>query len=148
MKLRSIELEMDDATAVNCAEAIRMLLSGGPTSNRPVPVAAVHEVPGLEPPAEEHRAPAPRPKPARKTAAPGARVEKATVHPPQSSGDSIGSRILAALKKQPLSSLELAEELKLDPKQVYTPCSLLKSKGELESRIDDTDGTRRWFLHG
>lgn len=62
---------------------------------------------------------------------------------------SIGDVILSALNKKPMSSLELAEHLKMEPAQIYAPCSAMKGKGILESRIDESgDGTRRWYLAG
>lgn len=56
-------------------------------------------------------------------------------------------RILSALAKKPLSSLELAQKLGVEPTKVYSPLSLMKGKGEVESfQDDDTDGLRRYRL--
>jgi hypothetical protein len=63
-------------------------------------------------------------------------------------GDTIPARILEALRGKPMSSLELAEKLKLQPQQVYPATSLLKTKGALKSENDPADGTRRWYVAG
>lgn len=77
----------------------------------------------------------------------GARGRKAAAKPAVASEGSstITGRILEALQKRPMSSLELAQALKLEPSQVYAPCSLLKGKGQIENRPDPEDGTRRYF---
>jgi hypothetical protein len=61
-------------------------------------------------------------------------------------GESIRQRILALLAKKPMSSIEIATALKLEPKQAYQSCAAMKSAGSIDGRNDETDGTRRWFL--
>jgi hypothetical protein len=151
MKLRVIEIEMEDTTAANCADVIRTLLSTGSSVKPPAQplVTAVLELsePAAAQELEEEEDEEPRV--ARPKKAPQVKVtaqEKATRNAP-GGGDTIGTRILEAIKKQgPMSSLELANALKLEPVQIYAPCSTMKAKGELESKLDDRDGTRRWFL--
>lgn len=60
---------------------------------------------------------------------------------------SISDRIVAALKKKPMSSLELSGFLKLEPKQIYTPCFTLKKQGLIDSKTDDdAAGVRRYYV--
>jgi hypothetical protein len=59
---------------------------------------------------------------------------------------SFGDRILEALVKKPMTSMELAAYLQVEPKQVYGPCSVLKLKQAVVSIRDETDGQTRWKL--
>lgn len=142
MKLRIFELETEAATQQDCAAIIRAALGVEAVSAAlppPIPSAPLAEAiveHELEPETPRRLAPAKVPKalPAPATrSAPGG-------------GDTITARILEALKKKPMSSLELCQYLKLEPNQVYAPASAMKSKGQLENKIDENDGTRRWFV--
>ncbi len=62
-------------------------------------------------------------------------------------GDTINARIIQALGKKPMSSMELAQFLNLEEKQAYQACSYLKNNDRIESFVDDAvDGSRRYRL--
>jgi hypothetical protein len=65
---------------------------------------------------------------------------------PRAGGPSIVDRVQEALRKRPMSSMELIQFLKVPAQTVYTACSWLKSKGVVESKIEGDDETRRWYL--
>jgi hypothetical protein len=84
---------------------------------------------------------------ARKIALPAAAPERRIGRPPAQAGDdSIRGRILEHLARSPLSSIELTRKTGLEMNQIAPACSKLKDSALIESRNDDTDGTRRWFL--
>jgi len=54
--------------------------------------------------------------------------------------------VFEAIQKKPMSSMELCQALKLEPKQAYQAAHVLVKKGLAVSRNDtDGDGTRRYF---
>lgn len=124
-------------------ETIRSLLSaihGTPRPEVEAPAAVVLEEPRqLLPFATAKQT---RPKKARASATAHETEAPARTGPP-----SIGERVLEALRRKPLSSLELVSLLKAPAQNIYAACSYLKSKGKVDSRTDDDgDGTRRWFV--
>jgi hypothetical protein len=126
-RFRITHIEIDDPN-----EAMVLAALGGLSA--PVPQNVTVEVPiELPPAADPKRTP-------RKALPP---TEKAGVEPRKGT---ITDRILDVLRRGPRSSLELTSLLHLEPQSVYSTCSLLKSKGLLESKTDDADGTRRWHV--
>lgn len=154
--LRLIHIEIDGAEQTY-ADIIRGAVGGlmagslvaGESLARPALLQPVRpdppQIAAPEPVAEQPRRKAGRPK-----KAPAAKREAASATPAlrqaPGGGDSIGQRILDALAKKPLSSMELSEHLKVQPQNIYATNSVLKGKGLIESRTDESDGTRRWCL--
>jgi len=151
-RLRFTSFEIDDATLEQVA-LIRTAM-GGQAVEAPAPVAegsaaaVAAEIGGqverdlrrvLEP--KEEAAVLRRPRQAK--AAPAAAEPEGEKLP-----GGIAGQILPVLARAPRSSLELAALLKLEPKQVYMPLKMLKDKGLIVSRDDESDGTRRYFLAG
>lgn len=67
--------------------------------------------------------------------------------PEEPRGPSVRERVLAALGKKPMSSIELTDELRCAPAGVYEATIRLKNAGEIVGKTDDEhDGTRRWYL--
>jgi DNA-binding transcriptional ArsR family regulator len=54
-------------------------------------------------------------------------------------------RFLQAIKKRPLSALELCKELGTEISVVYALASVLRKKGLMESKSSEEDGTRRYY---
>lgn len=142
MKVRFTQIEVDEMGAAEGLELLRGAMAlrslPGPVGVEPTPLAI--EAPAVVPavPAARAAAPAAR-KPGRKAAA-----AEALPAP-----DSTAGRVLDALKKKPMSSIELQAALKIEPQPVYQAASALKNKGLIDSRTDDAgDGTRRYFYIG
>lgn len=140
-KLRVVQIEIEDATG-GFGDVLAAVLGGGGRQME------THRVPGSTgASAVENGPPLKRGRLNNALPAPAARHKKLPAKTAGSiSSESIPGRILAALKKKPMSSLEIGQALGLEPQQVYAPCSGLKSKGLIESRVDEQgDGTRRYF---
>lgn len=143
MKLRILEVE---AEGQDIAEIVRAALGmSGEKAVLPPPIATAIPEPSAEQVVTEER------RPKRRNV--GAKTQKAISAPdpvsaPRSAsggGDTIPARILEALKKKPMSSVEIGQALKLELTQVYPACSQLKQRGQVDSRNDEPDGTRRYF---
>lgn len=142
-KVRITHIEMEDE-GQGIVEVIRAYLGQAqPQALHPVAAAPVGE---LAPPPSIAELVAPAVVKSRKSIP---AVSPKAVSAPRSApggGDSITTRIMEALQKKPMSSIELAQSLKLEPGQIYAPAHLLKKKGVVDNRIDETDGTRRYFI--
>lgn len=144
-KLRIIDFEIGDEAL---ASSVAMISAAFGNQAVPPPATAAPAIAAEPAPRAPARAiaaapeaEARRPKAAKPPASPMA-VETE----PSPREGSIPARILAELAKGPKSSLELANALELEPKQVYTPCSMLKTQGAVKTRNDFPDGTSRYFL--
>lgn len=152
MKLNITHIEME-AEPGECSEVIRAaLFPGSPAAAEALPAAIIHSPAALPPPQEtaepkepKRRGPGAK-KPHKKVATPAVAAAPALRAAP-GGGDSVATRVLDALRKKPMSSIELSQALKLEPQQIYGAVHLLHKRGFTESRNDDTDGgTRRWFV--
>lgn len=142
MKLRILELETDSSSSQGCAEIIRAALGGERSAASVLQPTAPEREPEMQAVAEIEEPQRRAPKPRKALAAPTATAPRSA----PGGGDSIQTRILEVLNKKPMSSLELITALKLEPNQVYQAASYLKQKGKIDSRNDETDGTRRYFV--
>lgn len=59
-----------------------------------------------------------------------------------------GERVLALLKKAPMTSGELVKAAGVSSGSVYAALSAMRQRGEIETREDETDGYRKNFLKG
>ncbi len=127
IKVRVIEVEGDGEAVKLCVD-----LFSGKTS-APAPVVDIPSQP-------ERITEAPKRTRQASIIAPAAEPEDT----PGIRAGSIAERVYDALKRKPMSSIELCAALNMEPAQVYAPCKTLKDKGLIESFADDSDGTR-WY---
>lgn len=69
---------------------------------------------------------------------------------PSGADPSYPDRILAELQKRPMSAIELITALDCEDAthRIYQGAKSLVDKGLIESRNDERDGTRRYFIKG
>ncbi len=150
MKLRIVQIDVEAEVGADVSELIRAATTGkdgwsGSPSLAPADAPSPAQLPALAPLADAPPVHRGRPKKAL-----AAKCEPASTIPAlrqaPGGGDSTAQLILNALAKKPLSSLELRDLLKVEPQKIYAANNSLKTKGLIESRNDENDGTRRWCL--
>ncbi len=134
-RLRFVSVDLEDANDESMRSVLQTLRANVVGVVPPSFTEVVQE-PALPPATDPKRS-------VRSLPAPNAAAAPATA---VNGSSSIGDLIRHALAKRPMSSMELAEALKLDVAKVYSPVSLMKKQGVLENVMDESDGTRRYQL--